>query len=238
VNQAAVMERGPSRRAPCCCCGGTSFLEQDVLWPELIEAWRLAPAEVEYVNEQQGTVCRGCGANLRSLALARAILDLCGAPGLLRDLPRFAGHLRVLEVNEAGGLTPFLRALPGHQLGRYPQLDMTRMPFRDGAFDLVVHSDTLEHVPDPVAGLAECRRVLRDGGACAFTVPIIVDRLTASRDGLPSSYHNRPGERDPGMVVRTEYGADAWKHVVLAGFRECRLTVLEYPAAIAIAAIR
>ena len=49
-----------------------------------------------------------------------------------------------------------------------------------GTYDLVVHSDTLEHVPDPVRALQECRRVLRPLGACCFTVPIVVGRLTRS----------------------------------------------------------
>jgi hypothetical protein len=36
--------------------------------------------------------------------------------------------------------------------------------------------------------------------------------------------------------VHTEYGADAWLQVIEAGFMECRLVVLEFPAAIALLA--
>jgi len=39
--------------------------------------------------------------------------------------------------------------------------------------DLIVHSDTLEHVDDPVAALTECRRIATPSGACCFTIPII-----------------------------------------------------------------
>jgi SAM-dependent methyltransferase len=225
---------------PCPCCGGRELVHQRVLWPELIQAWRLAPYEVEYVDRQQGTACRACGSNLRSMALARAILALCGhRDRTLSDLVEGPGRvLDVLEVNEAGALTPFLRRLPRHRFASYPHVDMRAMPYPDCSFDLVVHSDTLEHVEHPTVGLAECRRVLRPGGACVFTVPIIVDRLTARRAGLPPSYHNRPGEQDAGMIVQTEYGADAWKDVVLAGFSECRLVPLDYPAAIALVGVR
>ena len=114
---------------------------------------------------------------------------------------------------------------------------MMNLQFEDSSFDLIVHSDTLEHILHPVRGLSECRRVLRPGGACAFTVPLIVDRLTISRDGMPPSYHG--SSANPGdCLVHTEYGADAWKHVLLAGFRECRISAIEYPTAQALVAVR
>jgi SAM-dependent methyltransferase len=220
----------------CPCCGGTERVSERVLWPELVRAWRLAPHEVAYVDRQQGTRCAACGCNLRSMALAAAIAGWLDEPvPLVAALARAPAALRVLEVNEAGGLTPFLARVPGHVLGRYPEMDLRALPYPSASFDLVVHSDTLEHVEHPRAALAECRRVLRPGGACAFTVPIIVDRLTASRHGLEPSHHGNPAlPPDPGMRVHTEYGADAWKDVVLAGFRECRLVAWEYPAAIAL----
>jgi SAM-dependent methyltransferase len=223
----------------CLCCGSERVVARGVLWKELVAEWRLAPHEAEYIDRQQGTSCLGCGANLRSMALAGAVLRYAGFRGLFSEFvrDRAAAPLKVLEVNEAGGLTPFLRQLPGHLLRRYPDIDMTDLPFADGAFDLVVHSDTLEHVPRPVRGLAECRRVLAPGGACAFTVPMIVDRLTASRDGLPPSYHGDP-TNPVDCLVHTEYGADAWRHVVLAGFSECRIFSLDYPAAQAFVGVK
>ena len=58
---------------------------------------------------------------------------------------------------------------------------MQHLPFADQTFDLVLHADTLEHVPEPLAALTECRRVLRPGGWCCFTIPMIVGRMTRSR---------------------------------------------------------
>jgi len=141
-------------------------------------------------------------------------------------------------AHEAGQLTQYLSRLSGHVLGLYPDVDMLALPYAGRTFDLVVHSDTLEHVRRPIDGLAECRRVLRPGGMCAFTVPIIVDRLTSSRDGMPPSYHGFADEEQFGFQVETEYGCDAWKHVALAGFQECRIQVLEYPAAQALVGVR
>jgi hypothetical protein len=79
--------------------------------------------------------------------------------------------------------------------------------------------------------------VLRTGGACAFTVPIIVGRLTRNCADRPPSYHGtvRDGE---GYLVHTEFGADAWRIVFAAGFAECRIVALDPPAAHALVAVR
>jgi SAM-dependent methyltransferase len=222
----------------CLCCGSTQLQEQPVLWKELIDEWRIADYEVAYINRQQGLNCASCGSNLRSMALAKAVMACYGNATLFKEFvrSRVANKLRVLEINEAGRLTPFLTVLPNHVLVRYPEIDMMNLPLEDRTFDLVVHSDTLEHVPHPVRGLSECRRVLKPGGFCAFTLPMIVDRLTMSRDGLPPSYHGSPSNAAD-HLVHTEYGADAWKHVLLAGFSECRIVALEYPASQALVGV-
>lgn len=173
------------------------------------------------------------------MALATAILRFAGAPGTLADWVRTdaARALSVLEINEAGGASAFLAQLPRREFALFPRVDMQALPHADGAFDLVVHSDTLEHVPDPVRGLAECRRVLREGGACVYTVPMIVGRLTRSRAGLPPSYHGTPAD-GAGYLVHTEFGADAWRWPLAAGFAEVRAVAVEAPAAHAFTAIR
>jgi SAM-dependent methyltransferase len=213
--------------------------DQPVLWKALIDEWRLADHEVAYVNRQQGFYCTGCSSNLRCMALAKGIMNYFGYAGLFRDFIQtdHARSLRVLEINEAAALTPFLRALPHHDLRRYPECDMMNLAFDDASWDLIVHSDTLEHIQHPVRGLSECRRVLKPGGACAFTVPMIVGRLTISREGMPPSYHGS-ADNPADCLVHTEYGADAWKHVLLAGFRECRISTIEHPTAHAFVAVR
>ncbi len=224
----------------CACCGGNDFTQQKILWPALVQEWGLSPYENEYIDRQQGLNCRRCGSCLRSAALALAICRCFGHPGTFHQFVRKREyrHLRVLEVNEAGQLTQFLREMPLHTLAKYPEVDMTRMPYRDGSYDLVVHSDTLEHVPQPTAALSECYRVLSPGGYCAFTVPVVVDRMTRSRAGLPPSYHGSSAERARDFMVQTEYGCDAWKHVMAAGFKECRVITPEFPSALAFVGVR
>lgn len=60
--------------------------------------------------------------------------------------------------------------------------DMTRMPFREGAFDGVTTGETLEHLDDDAAAAREIARVLRDGGSCIATVPALQSLWSASDD--------------------------------------------------------
>jgi len=222
----------------CVCCGGDTFAQSDVLWPELIEQWELSQDEAAAFELQQGRHCTGCRSSLRSMALARAILRMYGAREPFAAFVRSeaAAQLRVLEINEAGELTQFLSQIPRHLLIAHPRYDMTALPFEDQAFDLVCHSDTLEHVARPVDALRECRRVLRRGGVLAFTVPIVPGRATRRRDALAPSYHLGPVEKAPDYLVHTEYGGDAWRQVIEAGFDECRIIALAPPVAFALAA--
>jgi SAM-dependent methyltransferase len=222
----------------CPVCGGVDFFLNTVLWPKLINDWQLSPSEVDYVNRQQGFCCTACGNNLRSMALADAILRTYDFPGTLESFSKsdVGRIMKVLEINEAGGLSHTLKVLPNHRLVRYPEYDMTNLECESGVFDLVIHSDTLEHVPNPERGLSECHRILRENGKCIFTIPLIVDRMSRSRMGLSLSYHGQSEVLANDQVVCTEFGADAWATVLKAGFRSCEIYSFEYPAALTIIA--
>jgi len=219
----------------CPCCGGTDIKQIDVLWDDLIDSWQLLPHEINYINRQQWLRCLSCGLRLRSMAIAAWIQSFAQATENLQELVRqhdFIRSLSVLEVNEAGQLSQFLTQLPTHTLGNYPHVDMQAMPYPDDSFDLVTHSDTLEHVINPVKGLSECRRVLRPGGICAFTVPTLVDNFTQSTQGKKPSYHGCSASDADDFRVWSEFGADVWKWIIAAQFKEYRLFAFEYPAAL------
>jgi SAM-dependent methyltransferase len=61
--------------------------------------------------------------------------------------------------------------LPAESSGAATNGDATRLPFTDGAFDKIIASEVLEHIPDDTAAFAELARVLRPGGRLAVTVP-------------------------------------------------------------------
>jgi len=222
----------------CPVCGSSEFQNARVLWPDLIEEWELGKHEVDYIDRQQGFSCVNCGNNLRSMVLAKAILNWLKEVKPLQQVATRFRHrnLRILEINEAGNLTPYLKKFPRHELITYPDADMTNLKFQDESWDLVIHSETLEHVPNPNAGLRECHRILKTNGACIFTVPIIVGRMTRSREGLKASYHGDPAKLAEDYRVMTEFGADIWAYVMQSGFRNCRIHTMDFPDGLAIEA--
>lgn len=74
---------------------------------------------------------------------------------------------------------------------RTRRVDVLKMPFRTGEFDVVIASEIMEHIPDDAGAMAEVARVLKPGGFAAVTVP----RAGPERVcwALSNDYHDTPG---------------------------------------------
>ena len=117
-------------------------------------------------------------------------------------------------------------AAPGEFVSGVRSEDLTRLTYPDASFDLVLTSETLEHVPDLARGLAEIRRVLSPGGWHIFTVPLLPNvpktyaRASLQPDGRITRHAaeiRHPGG-DVGYPVFTEFGADLPSILASSGF--------------------
>jgi len=62
--------------------------------------------------------------------------------------------------------------------------DLVRLPIADESFDVVLCTQVLEHVPEPVRVLAEAHRILRTGGMAVLTVPFLAAEHEEPHDYL------------------------------------------------------
>lgn len=60
--------------------------------------------------------------------------------------------------------------------------DLTKMPFRDRAFDGVTTGETLEHLDDDAGAVREIGRILKADAVCIATVPALRSLWTSSDD--------------------------------------------------------
>ncbi len=125
------------------------------------------------------------------------VLDLgCGRGGVV--------ELIWNEVAVAAGLDPDAPSLTEHRAPGMPVLRGVgeRLPFVDGALDLIVSVWVLEHLRDPKATFEEVRRVLRPGGHFVFVTPNLRH---------PLMLMNRAGKALPSLqrrVVPRLYGRE------------------------------
>lgn len=129
---------------------------------------------------------------------------------------------RLLHVAPEPGLRPHLVKRSRHYVtidlmrsDVTARADLTRLPFADGAFDALICSHVLEHIPDDAAAMAELRRVLRPGGWGVIDSPLRMSVPTDEDvDASPDERTRRFGQPDH---VRY-YGSDFPERLRAAGF--------------------
>jgi SAM-dependent methyltransferase len=228
----------------CSVCGrmGAMLYRRRVIPPRLEELWALTPQLAEALARKESCDCARCGAKLRARRMAQVLLSLF--PSSATSLARWveqpeAQRLRVAEINRIDGLHGELARLPqfassdyvpgasrGATVDGIPSEDLTQLTYADASFDLVLTSESLEHVPDLPAALREIRRVLVPDGLHVFTIPVLphVPRTFARAVVLPDGSIERRAPRichpggDVGYPVFTEFGSDLESVFETAGF--------------------
>ncbi|HEY2548972.1 MAG TPA: methyltransferase domain-containing protein [Streptosporangiaceae bacterium] len=117
------------------------------------------------------TAANSAGYLTGRLGPGASLLDVgCGPGTITADLAELAGGGRVIGIDPAA--TPLaeareLAASRGLATLEFEQGDVRALRFAAGSFDVVHAHQVLQHLADPVAALAEMRRVARPGGIVA-----------------------------------------------------------------------
>lgn len=158
-------------------------------------------------------------ADLAGVAPGQLVLDVgCGPGALTSELVRRVGAASVAAVDPS---EPFVAAARE----RHPGVDVRRasadaLPFADRTFDATLAQLVVHFMKDPVTGVAEMRRVTRDGGAVATCVWDHVDQ------GPVTAFWRAARELDPEMEDESHLPGVREGHLVeiltAAGLRDVR----------------
>ena len=124
----------------------------------------------------------GCG-NGRHLyeAFKQPGVQVVGLDMKSEDVTKARNMMRLLEKEGEGGEGGW-----GIFTG-----DITKLPFSDHSFDIVICSEVLEHIPDEAEAIREITRVLKPGEIMAVSVPRFLPELVCW--ALSKTYRNEPG---------------------------------------------
>lgn len=177
-----------------------------------------------------GVRCARCAASAIHLAIGWA----------LRDRVARIEDCDVCELSARGPLAAWLRRTarsvalseyfadvePGALRDGVRCEDVQRLTYADASFDLVTHTEVLEHVADDARAFAELLRVLKPGGLMLFTVPMHGGPDTVERARLREGrvehliepvFHLDP-LRHEGILAFRDYGGDIVERLRRAGF--------------------
>jgi 2-polyprenyl-3-methyl-5-hydroxy-6-metoxy-1,4-benzoquinol methylase len=116
----------------------------------------------------------------------RRVCDVgCGAGILLGDVLEGSTHTSGFGIDISHRMLDHARrVMVARRLGGRATLvsgDLRCLPLLSGGFDLVMATEVLEHVPNPLSGLGELARIVAPGGHLVTSIPI--------RDPAPTHLH-------------------------------------------------
>lgn len=162
-------------------------------------------------------------AEAAGLSRGHHVLDVCSGMG---GPARWIAHKYGCDVSgldltrsRVDGATRLTERLRLDQLVKFFEGDATAMPFPSSTFDAVVGQESWCHIPEKSALVAECARVVRRGGAIAFTNILTIGNLEASDEEQLAS----------GMQIPRPATLDTYKTLLAAsGFSGITTTDLSF----------
>jgi len=217
----------------CPVCGALLVaIYRPVLSRLIADQWNLNDEWVKYFNRREGEICISCGSSVRVRQLAKTVAlwvnknlqtCTCETNAGIRALP--LEKLSIAEINSCGSMHKWISNFGNVSYSEFNPIDKSirhedilSLTYSSESFDIVLHSDTLEHVSDIDRALVEIWRILKPGGVSIFSIPIVRDgRPTIARVSLQNgellhnklpSYHGGSYQTTCQYLVCYEFGED------------------------------
>jgi demethylmenaquinone methyltransferase / 2-methoxy-6-polyprenyl-1,4-benzoquinol methylase len=218
---------------------GRYDLLNDLLSMGQVRLWRRVVARITGARPGERVLDLAAGTGTSSLTFTATGADCVACDFSLGMLQAGKSRLRETGPGRRGFAGGTRGVVPPGRLG-FVAGDALRLPFRDGAFDAATISFGLRNVADPVAGLAEMRRVTRPGGrlvVCEFSaitiapadmlyrryllhaLPAIARRAARNPEAyeyLAESIVDWPAQRElAGLIKTAGWSAVRWRNLSL-----------------------
>ncbi len=218
-------------RCPVCAKELNVKFNPNAICDDLAKDWQLSDKDRYAFNLREGETCCHCKSSRRARIFSEALVSTVNLITdsnfiYLKDMVKSAKFkkLKIAEINSCANLHKYLKKSKNVFYSEYgssdpaiPSQDITKLSYDNNFFDLVLNTDTLEHIPDYKKALEEQFRVLKTGGYYVFTAPVLFDRKTKQRCSLengilkhtlPASYHGYYYRYSEDRIVFWEFGAD------------------------------
>ena len=207
---------------------GRYDLLNDLLSMGQVRLWRRTVARITGARPGERVLDLAAGTGTSSLTFTATGADCVACDFSLGMLQAGKSRLDISQGASGPGQLSFVAG------------DALRLPFRDGAFDAATISFGLRNVADPLAGLAEMRRVTRPGGrlvVCEFSaitiapadmlyrryllqvLPAIARRAARNPEAyeyLAESIVDWPAQRElAGLIKTAGWSAVRWRNLSL-----------------------
>lgn len=151
-------------------------------------------------------VCHGCDrTRMMMMYLSREAGIGTGSRSVLHVAPDYGLYLWLMRQPNVDYTASDLDANRYRHIDNMQTADLTDTPFESDAFDIVICSHVLEHVPDDGKAMREIHRILKPGGQALLLVPLAIDGKGTDEDASITD----PNEREE------RFGQ--WDHVRLYG---------------------
>jgi hypothetical protein len=191
-------------------------------------------------NVRESGFCSLCRSYNRQRQMAVMIRRVCSQNSL--GAFKFPKTFSIFNTESNGSLHNALKNAANYTCSEYfgPQIasgtlvdgvmhqDLQALGFESDAFNLVLSSDVLEHMPSPYLAHQEIFRVLKPGGSHIFTVPFNpnaeLDDVRAVLQGDEIKYfgeklfHGDPVRPNEGILVWTIFGLQMLERLREIGF--------------------